>query len=957
MATKQSKKKIRPSQRRALTLRRAKRKTPPHYTGDAKFSWVVPEFGEKGRDWAELATAYMAYRAQIPGGSYAARLHGISRIIRTYIAKHGYWDPRTIIVTGPNILLPPLRGEKGKTPFRQNSGGIAHSNRLSEFMDWVIEHDPQGRFGAWEDGQFTRLPGCVNPFPKAGYSGIPRRRESVYLPLPFKMIVELREKLAPGLHFSDWHFAQQQPQKHGGTQSGDWFEVKDPKVRAMIDLKAGDPGYDADLVLRRRQAPTYSANGFRIEKWDPRRKNSFPVYRDIIEAWSPVRALLILAKLEICVRTFQLRVLDSGEVDSERIELVDQIVEGRPEPTFRWVANTQRDRLLDRLPVEERRKLTSNRGVFRPYEDPYSDERLTGLFFNTNKTGDIGKDPMDRGYFVPWEHKSLLRWLIKLRNWQEKYNPLRRPALWTETSARHLGQAASPALLKILPPTCFLFRDASALNVPTIAASELRWTPADSKLPITKQSATKLWGRLLLSYEQDLAQKGELAGGKPIRLIRKIHEGSDTVSTKHPLHSLRVSLLSALACDGKVPLEILMKLAGHRALAMTLTYTKANAILTNEELQRAIAAMNRDKDENYAKWLAEFSREEIAAKMVVLDDDAFKYLVSSDPTERLPHTWVRVHDGFCLAGGNTSPPVNTTYPLPGCYNGGKVIPGMSGTRSINLHDPVPPRHCAECRCRWLVSGPAFLPELQAKFAIKSRSLSELELLRAETAKKVEQLKDARYDATKGGRPFDRRELDQTTMLLQRQEADAVRAAAELGNVAYVAQRCVDVLAQEKKSSEETQQLVAFGTADDVHLAIRTIDLEVVALSGLCLDAEIYPELEGEATAAIYRRSQLLDRLLTREPGHIPLITFDKKLQLEIGNRYVQSMALAQEAELKSAKENVPVGHRAVLELALTVADKAANTGRGLPVYLRKAIETVRQDRANLPGAKLKTLPA
>ncbi|WP_209077014.1 VPA1269 family protein [Pseudomonas aeruginosa] len=44
---------------------------------------------------------------------------------------------------------------------------------------------------------------------------------------------------------------------------------------------------------------------------------------------------------------------------------------------------------------------------------------------------------MDRGYTIPWQHEELLYGLEKLRNWQEKYNPITAP-----DPCEHTGQEA-----------------------------------------------------------------------------------------------------------------------------------------------------------------------------------------------------------------------------------------------------------------------------------------------------------------------------------------------------------------------------------------------------------------------------------------------------------------------------------------------------------------------------------
>ena len=87
---------------------------------------------------------------------------------------------------------------------------------------------------------------------------------------------------------------------------------------------------------------------------------------------------------------------------------------------------------------------------------------MAGLYINTNKTADQSKDERERGYTIPWQHAEVLHWLEKLRNWQEKYNPIDSPTPCTELEAKHFGRPKSEQQKREMGAICFLFRDASA---------------------------------------------------------------------------------------------------------------------------------------------------------------------------------------------------------------------------------------------------------------------------------------------------------------------------------------------------------------------------------------------------------------------------------------------------------------------------------------------------------------
>src|SRR3546814_18148431 len=75
------------------------------------------------------------------------------------------------------------------------------------------------------------------------------------------------------------------------------------------------------------------------------------------------------------------------------------------------------------LHAEGTKKKPIERGIFRQQSDLDLGEIRTSLYINTTKTADVTKQG-ETGYVIPWQHTDLLYGLEKLRNWQEKNNPL-----------------------------------------------------------------------------------------------------------------------------------------------------------------------------------------------------------------------------------------------------------------------------------------------------------------------------------------------------------------------------------------------------------------------------------------------------------------------------------------------------------------------------------------------------
>lgn len=243
--------------------------------------------------------------------------------------------------------------------------------------------------------------------------------------LPYRYISELRQILCPQPegHFHDWTWAHSNLYGERKPQAGfgDWI----PVYYDQIDRD------DPDCVWRHRVAPEYAQHLPEIGK-----------KRKVVELWSPVRAMVLYIKLELPLRTLQVRLLDSGEMDTWRY------IQGK------WDKNS--------TPLAKGTTTRAwQRGVFRRMVTG-TDDMQVGLYVNTNKTADIGKDVHDRGYVIPWRHERVLYWLEKLRNWQEKYNPVEKPTMWSALKPKHLGDVKAGTYLERMGSACFLFREASA---------------------------------------------------------------------------------------------------------------------------------------------------------------------------------------------------------------------------------------------------------------------------------------------------------------------------------------------------------------------------------------------------------------------------------------------------------------------------------------------------------------
>lgn len=437
---------------------------------DLTFSWMLTTLGPEWKQWQELAAEWMAEQHIGVNG----KRKGLTHFFESYIAEYAPYAIENI-----DLFFKGYKGhrcsseelEKAiRTTINAPSAVSLSVNIPCDFIDYVIK-----QHCSVEDDNGDLVPAFENPLSKIKRQA--SATETVRNPLPYRYIQELRQILCPlpdkaelaaieqslkngepilpayhYRHFKHWTWAQQQSGQ--GNQAGDWFEVE-PE---LIDKS------DPDCVWRTKKVT-------RKIKGEGGKKIT------IHQIWSPVKAMVIFMKLHLPLRTYQVRMLDSGEADTWRYE------------NGQWVLNTKHDFALG----SEKRPF--GKGIFRRIHDTMTGLHSTGLYINTNKTADQNQDELERGYIIPWQNEEALYWLKKLRNWQEKYNPIAKPTDCTTLLKKHTGARKSDKQLESMGEIAFLFRDASARD-------------EDKYKPIHDGGIIPFWYQLLLTLENRLAEQG-----------------------------------------------------------------------------------------------------------------------------------------------------------------------------------------------------------------------------------------------------------------------------------------------------------------------------------------------------------------------------------------------------------------------------------------------------------------
>ncbi len=534
--------------------------------------------------------------------------------------------------------------------------------------------------------------------------------------------------------------------------------------------------------------------------------------------WCPVRASALAIKLLLPLRTFQVRVLESSEGD-------DVCYRGGA-----WVANVGPG-----APKDGQRR---RRGFLCRIEDAATGENGCGFYVNTNKTADAAALANERGYLIPWENRQVIDIVERLEVWQTTRNPVSIPTSWSSLHDKTVNRSALRG-----GSAFFLMRDPNGQF------------PNE---PVTDPRVRGLWDALVAELERRFAERGEtMADGSPIRLTRKSGISRTRRVSRYDLHTLRVSLLTALAVDGGLPLHILSKcVAGHASLVMTLYYCKVGREAMNEALDAAAERIDTVVQERFAQYLKSGDRDDAA--LVINDPSA---LAAADRGDTA--AWLMLDTGIC--------PVGATR----CHDGGPLV-------AKRVHGPVPggARNCA--RCRFHITGPAFLGGLAAKFNTKSleRDSARREYEAARTG--LRRLEDQRVEVETKGGTFDSRAIERARDRLDRAEVRLASVSETMQALYVLVLRCRDAMS----TNAGGLNLVAVGSETDLRVAIRaTSDIDLA--DRVCQVADIYPSLET-AEAAL-RRARAIDRMAMRHGRAPVMLPLSEEETLRAGNEMLRLM--------------------------------------------------------------------
>ncbi|MEN0037963.1 MAG: VPA1269 family protein [Cellvibrio sp.] len=726
-------------------------------------------------EWVDLARKW-----SVSGTSLDRKREVTKSFINNYLCKFNH-------PTSPGPFFH-FQHEAGNIShlFENNSNQKTVINKISllnDFLNYVLETS----CGEIDDdtGDLYILPGYKNPFLKSSTNFIgssTRPSESVKPILPYSLVVKARDWIVPtdAQNFSNLIQVR-------GAMEADWFEV--PPY--MVDKN------DPDCVWRV------------IERFCSSKRKAF-----YYQLWSPVRSIAMYTLLQVPLRGQQVLWLDSGEAD----EWIPQM------------HNTNEKIIWEKNPSSMVMQGNAKGFVKRFVRH---DTELSGMNITTNKSGTGGQ-----GYDVSWIPMQLAYWIIKLRNWQAKYNPISTPTKWTEIS---LPRTIDKAVLDARGTQTFLFRD------PTKVEEIKSHSPMSTNQAFGSVLPCVLWN--IQSEKLPLATKQGESGALA------------TFSSEYTPHSLRVSLITSYILDGEIAVPFISKLVGHASIVMTIYYTK----ISQPEMARQFAEAEQKMFKKSADRIQDIF---LAGKIDEARSELFS--VTGDFINSLNEKWPRASYtffdwGICAMSG------------AGCDQGGAKKEKGSG------YEPVPKgflgsQNCLHCR--FLISGPAFLGGLTALANQIILSCNEHAEKLAQLELNIKRLDEEEFDLSESNTPFEKhseRVMNKDALARETTKLDSL--TIDLIMCYRIANTATEILNKSNKGENRTQLIASDAQTFSIGLEET---YEFNQLNNICKNADLY--IFSNPSRAVPRRSQLFDHLLDNNGLAPVFFKLSVEDQLKAGNQ-------------------------------------------------------------------------
>jgi len=607
------------------------------------------------------------------------------------------------------------------------------------------------------------------------------------------------------------------------------------KARKWIFPDSAKCFSDLNHIFNRLDADWYEIDSNLIDELDPDCIVKKVVYRGNTKyyIWSPINWVHTYVLMELTLRGVQIAYNDSGEGDS-------QIPDIDKNGKIFWRENDG--------PLAGQ---TKNQSFVKKYHD-----NQLGYFVTSNKTS-----KNYASFSVPWIPIKVAYWLIKLRNWQTKYNPIKVATPWVELTRTNLNHMQ----LKAKGSNCFLFRGFGQVE------------------PISFQAA--LADRIAVALYYTQPEELNLADCES----KKFQSVSHYKSQFTP-HCLRVGLISALIFEFGLSPEVVMKIVGHSAIVMTIYYAKINSSDLRKRMEEGEKKALKNKTFAIQRHIEQQKISQIKnEEQLVANSEEVLSLLDND----FPGSSFTFSDlGIC-------PFANSR-----CHEGGDEISNSS------VFAPVPQGYIGKqncIRCRFFLTGPAYIGGLLARHneitlqtKIQAKHYSKIEDKINACENHLNELDIQEYENQNQNLIFsdDTRRLELERELRRLNVETEIAATkmdmflCDLQCTFRLINQCQDLLNKQELNDKPNQLMLIKQSQEEMIVDFEETN-DFHQLSEVCENAEIYDS--ASADMAITQRSQLLDKMADFNGMKPFFFTLTEQQQLELGNQVTRLML----ARLKS----------------------------------------------------------
>lgn len=697
---------------------------------------------------------------------------------------------------------PPLLNSFMENHSKPNQSRVG-INILHEFINYTFQRCCQDED---DDGISVDLPGFVNKWSRmistVDAVDLDRPDKSEKWPLAMNYIDRAAKFLVPDSAKTFQDVKQIEP---------DWFTVDE----SIIDKD------DPNCIWRTN---TFKANT----------SNEYTRY----EMWSPVRTLALFVLFSMPLRGQQICWLDSGEADTEI-----PIINTRGEVV--WIKNvhhlnndvnrrTEKQGFLRRFKAARKITVINDKGIKETRH-----EDIIGSYITTNKTNKDGK-----GYEVAYMPIHLIKWMIRLREWQSKYNPIDKLTPWASVT---ILNEKNDKILKAMQSQAFLFRDPSNLHA------------GDRCQPVHRQTAIANYFPWVLYQiqDQDIPLAYFLEGKNPTSI--------KSFRSDFTAHGMRVSFISAYILDAKLPISVVASLVGHASIVMTIYYT----VTTNQDYYEILSAGHQAALAAAPARIAGLLKN----KQLKLSSSDF-FDSNGQPVkpmyDKAPYAALAFKDfGIC--------PVACSK----CHEGGdEVKPGS------NIFGPVRsgylgPSNCFVCR--FFITGPGYIGGLKAM-------LAEVNLEAKESAQRMEKFREEKEElqyeqhlSRKDDLPFEHEAKLNNILTLHQQEQEKFDAlSCDSVTIAIMGYRCNVILQNQSENPENKGHQLILQEGNPI-LSVKIGEVsEFAHMTEICQNAEFYAC--ANPSRALPKRTKILDMFALHNGFSPEIFLLSDKDQLKVGNQ-------------------------------------------------------------------------